>query len=357
MENKAKNILLTGGGTAGSVSPLLAIVEDLKKSGGCEFLFIGTKNGVERRMVEAAGLPYRAIAAGKLRRYFDWRNLSDVFRIKLGFWQALFLILKERPDLVLSAGSFVSVPVVWAAWLLRVPIFVHQQDVRPGLANRLMAPFAKIITVTFERSLADYGKKAVWTGNPHRFPISDFRFSIEKARERFKLKDNLPVVFVFGGGTGAEGINRLVEEGLDSLLSFCQIVHSTGQGKMTAKRHEDYHPYEFLNAEEMAMALAAADLVVSRAGLGALTEIAAAGKPAIIIPLPDSHQEDNAALLLEKESAIVLNQKVLDSDSFVAAVKELLDNAEKRKILSENIGGLMKKGASEKIISLIKETL
>jgi UDP-N-acetylglucosamine--N-acetylmuramyl-(pentapeptide) pyrophosphoryl-undecaprenol N-acetylglucosamine transferase len=351
MESKTRKIILTGGGTAGSVSPLLAIAEDLKSGGNFEFLFIGTKAGIEKQMVKDAGLRYRAIAAGKLRRYFDWRNFLDVFRIKFGFWQAFFIILKEKPALVLSAGSFVAVPVVWAAWLWRVPILVHQLDIRPGLANKLMAPFARVITVTFEKSLADYGKKAIWTGNPTRkLQITNYKLQIDK----FNLKSSLPVVFIVGGGTGAEGINKLVEAGLENLITFCQIIHSTGKGKMIAKRHQNYHAFEFLNAVEMAAAISAAELVVCRAGIGTLTEISADGKPAIIIPMPDSHQEDNAALLVEKNAAAVLNQKILDSDSFVAAIKFLLDNPAEREKLSRNIKGLFKEGADESVIKIIK---
>ncbi|MDD4902784.1 MAG: UDP-N-acetylglucosamine--N-acetylmuramyl-(pentapeptide) pyrophosphoryl-undecaprenol N-acetylglucosamine transferase [Patescibacteria group bacterium] len=385
IEKKTKKIIFTGGGTAGSVSPLLAIAEDLRAQpafakaspfakasedksadkgglrptksvstgeGGFEFLFVGTKAGIEKQMVKDAGLRYRAIAAGKLRRYFDWRNFIDIFKIKLAFWQAFFIILKEKPDLVLSAGSFVAVPVVWAAWLLRVPVIVHQQDIRPGLANKLMAPLARTITVTFEKSLKDYGARAVWTGNPTRTKIKE-----QRTEGNFNLSGGLPVVFVVGGGTGAEGINKLVEQGLENLVTFCQIIHSTGKGKMIAKRHDNYHPFEFLNAEQMVAALSIADLIVSRAGLGALTEISAAGKPAIVIPMPDSHQEDNAALLVEKDAAVVLNQKILNQDSFVAAIKALLDNQAERERLGRNIKLLFKEGANGEIVKLILNIL
>ena len=359
MEDKIKKILLTGGGTAGSVSPLLAIAEDLKSGGNFEFLFIGTKAGIEKQMVKDAGIAYRAIAAGKLRRYFDWRNFLDVVKIKLGFWQAFFIILKEKPDLVLSAGSFVAVPVVWASWLLRVPVLVHQQDIRPGLANKLMAPFARIVTVTFEKSLSDYGKKAIFTGNPVKKELRVTGYGLRKDEilKKFNLKPALPVVFVVGGGTGAEGINKLVERGLENLITFCQVIHSTGKGKMNARRHQNYHPFEFLNVEEMAVALNLADVVVSRAGLNLLAEISAVGKPAIIIPMPDSHQEDNAALLVEKNAAAVLNQKLLNSDSFVADIKFLLDNPAEREKLGKNIKGLFKEGANESMTKIIKSLI
>ena len=167
MDNQIKpyKILLTGGGTGGSVAPLLAIAESLTMQ---DFLWLGTKSGPERKMVEEAGIKFKAISGGKLRRYFSFKNLGDIFKIKLGFFQSLFIMLKWRPNLVMSAGSFISVPVVYAAWLLRVPALIHQQDVKAGLANKLMAPFSKVITVAFEKSLADYGKKAIWIGNPVR---------------------------------------------------------------------------------------------------------------------------------------------------------------------------------------------
>jgi len=375
MEKKTRKIILTGGGTAGSVSPLLAIAEDLRAQSafakatvgevGFEFLFIGTKHGIEKQMVKDVGLPYRAIAAGKLRRYFDWRNFWDIVKIKLGFWQAFFIILKEKPDLVLSAGSFVAVPVVWAAWVLRIPVIVHQMDIRAGLANRLMAPFAKVVTVTFEKSLADYGAKAIFIGNPVRKALRVTRYALQEndleskkdVFKKFGLKPDESVILVVGGGTGAEGINKLVEQSLENLVTFCQIIHSTGKGKMIAKRHENYHPFEFLNAELMSAAVDAADLIICRAGIGTLTEISAAGKPAIVIPMPDSHQEDNAALLLEKNAAAVLNQEILTGDSFVAAIKFLLDNSVEREGLGKNIKSVFKEGANQEIVKLILKIL
>ena len=170
---KFVKIILTGGGTGGSVAPLLGVAEMLQRrdakscvstDAGYEFLWIGTKHGPERAMVEREKIEFIAIPSGKMRRYASFKNFIDPFFILAGFFKSLYIILKWKPDFVMSAGSFVSVPVIWAAWLLRVPSLVHQQDARPGLANVLMAPFAGVITVTFEKSLMDYGKKAVWIG-------------------------------------------------------------------------------------------------------------------------------------------------------------------------------------------------
>jgi UDP-N-acetylglucosamine--N-acetylmuramyl-(pentapeptide) pyrophosphoryl-undecaprenol N-acetylglucosamine transferase len=220
-----------------------------------------------------------------------------------------------------------------------------------------MAPFAKVITVTFEKSLTDYGKKAIWIGNPIQSAKCEVRSANLIIEKKFSLKKNVPVVFIFGGGTGAEAINKLVEDGVDELCNFCQVIHSTGRGKMTTVKNENYRSFEFLNAEEMTVALDIADLVVSRAGLGALTEISVHTKPAIIIPMPNSHQEDNAAMLVEKNVAFVLNQKTLNADSFVVAIKTLLFDEIKKEELRKNIKTLFKAGANEEMIKIVKEIL
>jgi UDP-N-acetylglucosamine--N-acetylmuramyl-(pentapeptide) pyrophosphoryl-undecaprenol N-acetylglucosamine transferase len=350
---KTRKILLSGGGTGGSVSPLLAVAEALKKKGNFEFLFVGTANGPEKDMVAKAGLPFQAILAGKLRRYFDWHNFIDILKIKLAFWQSLFLLIKNKPDLVITAGSFVAVPLVWAAACLRIPCLVHQMDIRPGLANLLMAPFAKLITVTFEKSLDDYGARAVWTGNPSQLLIINYQLSISDARKFFNLKDALPTVFVVGGGTGAVAINKLIEDNIAELTSFCQIIHSTGKGKMTSVVNDNYHVFEFLNAEEMAKALLVCNLVITRAGIGSLTDLAAFKKPAIIIPMPKTHQEENAQYFAQKGAGVYLKQLELNNEKFVATVKDFLfDDEGMMNRASENVAKIMKEGAAEKVADL-----
>ncbi|MFA6106739.1 MAG: undecaprenyldiphospho-muramoylpentapeptide beta-N-acetylglucosaminyltransferase [Patescibacteria group bacterium] len=366
-----KRILFSGGGTAGSVSPLLAIYDELtsppapligggETGEGYEFLWIGTKHGVERAMVEKEGIPFKAIYSGKLRRYFSLKNVSDIFFLKLGFFQSLFIMLKWRPNLVMSAGGFVSVPVVFAAWCLRVPVIIHQQDVRPGLANKLMAPFAKIITVTFEKSLVDYGKKAVWTGNPVRQSLAENRR--QKTDDRnFESSSNLPVLLVVGGGTGAMFINNLVAESLSELTKFCQIIHVTGKNKSPIPNHQslitNYHSYEFLPADKMASAIKKADLVVTRAGMSFLTELSISGKPSIIIPIPDSHQSDNAGYFAERSAAIVLEQAGLSPEKFVSRIKQLLADVKALEKLRANISRVMKPGASVEITKIINQLL
>jgi len=359
MNNKSiYKIFLTGGGTGGSVAPLLAIYDEFKDqdvvrpaSSQFEFLWLGTKFGPERVMVEKEGIKFKAISSGKWRRYFSLKNLVDIFKIKFGFWQAFFIILKSRPSLVMSAGSFASVPVIWAAWLLRVPVLIHQQDIRPGLANKLMAPFAKIVTVAFEKSLADYGKKAVWIGNPVRRKL---RIS------NFKTNESLPVVLIVGGGTGATAINELVKSSSNELTKFCRIIHVVGKNKSNLSnglRVAGYEVFEFLNTEQMAETLNKADLVITRAGMGFLSELSYLGKPTIIIPMPDSHQEDNAAFFRNKKAAVTVKQKYLTADNFTHMIKDLLSDEKSLEKLSANMAQAMKKGANQEAMKIIKNLL
>ncbi|MFH1233119.1 MAG: undecaprenyldiphospho-muramoylpentapeptide beta-N-acetylglucosaminyltransferase [Patescibacteria group bacterium] len=364
---KIVKILLTGGGTGGSVAPLLVVAEELNpptplvrgetaQGGEFEFLWIGTKDGPEREMVEKVGIKFRAIICGKWRRYFSWKNFIDIFKIKIGFWQSLFILLKSRPDLVISAGSFVSVPAVWAAWFLGAKVLVHQQDVRSGLANKLIAPLAKVITVTFEKSLKDYGKKAIWIGNPTRQKLK-----IERQKyEEYNVDKNLPVILIIGGATGAIAINNLVLESLDELTKFCQIIHLTGKNKINTKykiQNTNYYHFDFLDINEMAKVYSLANVVVSRCGLGVLSELSYLGKPTILIPLPDSHQEDNAIVFANAQAAVVLNQKELTSEKLINEIEKIIKDKELQEKLSEKIKLVMKQGSNEAMVKIIRAML
>jgi len=352
MKNK-KTIILAGGGTGGSISPLLALSEEL--GGEFRYLWIGTKQGPEKKMARDVGIEFKTILSGKLRRYFSFKNFSDLFLIIAGFFQSLFFILKRRPDLIIGAGSFAATPVIWAGWLLSVPCVIHQQDLRPGLANKLCAPFADKITVTFEKSLSDYGKKAVWTGNPVRRAIKESPERGAAARS-FGFDETAPILLVFGGGTGSQTINRLVEESREPLESFCRIIQITG-GSGKAESGDRRKVFHFLDSKKMAAALSAADLVVARAGLGTLTELAYLGKPSILIPIPDSHQEENAWFFFARQAAVVLDQKKLDEGKFVSVIKSVITDGQKKKSLSDNIKKSMKTGANEELAALIGKML
>lgn len=350
-------IVLSGGGTGGSVVPLLAVARELEKmEKGTGFLFIGTKKGrPEKTLVRSFAMRYQGIHSGKLRRYFDWQNFFDPFKIILGFFESLSILFRERPDVIFSAGGFVSVPVIWAGFFLGIPAVIHQQDIIPSLSNKLTSLIAKKITVSFEKSLNDFNpEKAVLTGNPVRKEIISSGDK-NRAIKRFNLEHSLPTILVAGGGTGSEKINRLIISIVPDLTKFCQIVHLTGgktsQFSSSANR---YHQYEFLT-EEMPDAYAAADLVVSRAGLGVLTELSALAKPAIVIPIPSSHQEANALYFTSCGATVYLEEKSLDSQNFLAKIREVLLDKEKLGDLAYHIHLLFQADAAFKIAEIIRK--
>ncbi|MCD4762135.1 undecaprenyldiphospho-muramoylpentapeptide beta-N-acetylglucosaminyltransferase [bacterium] len=359
--NNRQKIILSGGGTAGSVMPLLAIADTLDRK-EYDFLWIGTKNGPEREMVKRENIRFLSITSGKFRRYISVKNLIDIFRIIFAFIESIFILIKNKPDLVISAGSYVSVPLVCSAWLMRKPIIIHQMDVRPGLSNKIMAPLASVITVTFKKSKADYNKKTVWIGNPIRSEIRDFHMSAREARQKLGLREKRPVVFIVGGGTGAMFINQLVWESLKELTEFCQIFHITGKNKQQRFKFVNeeylyYHAQEFINVDGVIKAYAASSIVVSRCGMGALTELSFLGKPSILIPMPDSHQEDNAVVFSEQQAAIVLRQKEINKEIFVNNIKSLLNDVSLRLKLAVNIKKVIRTDTSAKMSALIKDLI
>ncbi|HTM68976.1 MAG TPA: UDP-N-acetylglucosamine--N-acetylmuramyl-(pentapeptide) pyrophosphoryl-undecaprenol N-acetylglucosamine transferase [Candidatus Binatia bacterium] len=349
------NIVFAGGGTLGPVTPLLAVIREARAAEpAATFAWIGTEGGPEERLVAEAGVPFHAISAGKLRRYFSWRNLTDPFRVVGGFFASRALLRKLRADAVVSAGGFVAVPVAWAARSLGIPVHVHQQDVRPGLANRLSLPASSTMSVALESSLADFARRRpVWTGNPVRPELSGG--SPAEAARIFGLEQGLPTVLIMGGGTGAAGLNKLVWGSLPSLLARTQIIHVAGPGKtdpsVAAMR---YRQYELLTAE-LPHAYAAADLVVTRAGMGALTELAALGKPAIIVPMPGSHQEDNARAFEAGAGATVLDERRVATEAFAAAVIGLAGDESRLEAAAEGMRRMHKPGAAAAIAAMVLE--
>ncbi|MFA5023575.1 MAG: UDP-N-acetylglucosamine--N-acetylmuramyl-(pentapeptide) pyrophosphoryl-undecaprenol N-acetylglucosamine transferase [Patescibacteria group bacterium] len=359
---KIKKIIFSGGGTGGSVTPLLTVAEELLKEGvPLDLVFVGTTFGPEKELLasfsSSSPIKFIPLPSGKWRRYFSIYNLTDIFKIIVAFLKSFAILRQEKPDLIVSAGSFVSVPLVFAASLKKIPVLIHQQDIRPGLANKLMAPWARVITVTFEKSLIDYGPKAVLIGNPVK-DLSNYQSDKATTKERYSLNDSLPVVLALGGGTGSRALNELISEALLELTGFCQLVHITGQGKLAgAKPIANYQPFEFLVNKETLALMAASDLVVSRAGLGVLTELAALNKPAILIPLPDSHQEDNTDLFARAKAALVFKQSELTPQKLTEAIKQVLDDEELKTGLSQNIGKIIKKQAAANFAGIIWEIL
>jgi UDP-N-acetylglucosamine--N-acetylmuramyl-(pentapeptide) pyrophosphoryl-undecaprenol N-acetylglucosamine transferase len=342
MTEQVKKIkfLLVGGGTMGSVSPLLSFYQEINKRGTpAEFLFVGTVNGPEKKAVEGYKIPFRGIASGKLRRYFDLKNFTDTFRIVKGFFQGCKIIKEYRPHIVIIAGSFVGVPLALAAKLKKIKVVVHQQDIEPGLANKLMAPLADKITVSFDVSLKDFkGRKVVLTGNPIRDEF--YHCDRVKSLEFFDLTDDMPVILITGGGTGSKRINETVKSALPKILQFAQVIHTVGKGKGFSFEHENYHQYEFLS-HEMPEALCSADLVVSRAGLSTLTELSVCGKVSVIIPMHQTHQEFNAEHYKNHNAIIYLSEPSINPAGFVKLLKDLLDDDVRMKSLSDNIKKIM----------------
>lgn len=357
-------ILLVGGGTGGPVIPLMAISEQIKKNHPrAEFLLVGTKTGPEKQIAEQSKMAFVAISSGKLRRYFSLKNFVEPFYILAGFIQSFKVIRKFGPDCVFATGSFVQVPVVWAAKILGIPVVLHQPDILPNLANKLSQFAARKITVSFASTLSEFSSsfgifykkgnsdKIVLTGNPFRESLKTG--SKEKAVKEFNLNDNFPTLLVLGGGTGAKFINNLIWECLPVLTKSVQIIHSTGRGKFKLSNFENYHAYEFI--ENMQDAYAAADVVLSRAGLSTITELSYLKKISIIIPLPDSPQEANALFLASNQAALVLTQDFVTKDNLTALIRRLLFAAEAQNSIKENIHRIMPKNANEKIAEIIEK--
>ncbi len=283
-------------------------------------------------MAKDFGLDYAGVSCGKLRRYFSWENFKDILKIPIGIVQAFMVLRKFKADVIFSKGGYVSVPVVIAGWILRVPIICHESDLRPGLANKICFKFAKKICISFEESMKFVNKnKAVLTGNPIRNEI--LKGSKKKAWKFTGFDGANPVILVMGGSQGARQINKLIEDNLSQLLKEYQIVHIRGAGEMNIKlEHKAYKQYEYLG-EEMADIYAITDLVVSRGGANSLAEFGLLKKKAVILPLgldvSRGDQIENAKIFARKFGWAVLEGKVKNKD-FVDAIElsmksELLD--------------------------------
>ena len=353
-------ILFSGGGTLGPVTPLLALVETLRareNAADFEFVWIGTERGVELPYIRKAGIQTFTISSGKLRRYFSLKNFTDIVQLMKGFFQSRAILKEHRPDVVVTAGGFVSVPVHFAAWTMGIPSVVHQQDVVIGLANRIMSVIATKITVSIEDHLKKFNsKKVVYTGNPVRPSV--LGGSREKGIELFKLQPDRATVFIFGGGTGAENINQTVEQLVKDCAGMFQIIHLMGSNRTQSHVVDNfYHPYPFFIGE-MAHAYAAADVIVSRAGFNAISEIAAWGKPAILIPIHGSHQEANANFVAQMSGVIVLDEISLTASELYEQIRRLLTDEAAYKEQSEQLVKIFPHDAAahvvETIVSCIK---
>jgi len=345
-------VLLAGGGSGGSVTPVLAVAQALRRRApSVEFLYVGTRQGPEAALAAAQGIQFAGVESGKFRRYWDPQNLTDPGRVAIGVAQAYRLARRFRPRVAFAAGGFGAVPPMIAARLVGARTLIHQQDVDPGLANRLLVPFADRITVSLPSSLAHFPRRRTSvTGNPVRAEILAAKPSL--AFDRLGLDPSLDLLVITGGGTGALGLNRLVATAAPRLVERAQVIHLTGRGRgvPAATASERYRAIEFL-VDEMPHVLAAATAVVSRAGMGTLTELAALARPSLIVPLPGSHQWANAQAFARLGAIEVADQEALTPDSLADRVLSLLADAPRREQLGRALAASMPRDAADRIAS------
>lgn len=323
-----KRIVLTGGGSAGHVTPNLAIMPTLKQL-GYDIHYIGTDNGIEHALVDSVeGVTFHAIKSGKLRRYFSWDNFKDPFKVIYGAFQSAALIRKLKPNIVFSKGGFVSVPVVLGAWLNKVPVICHESDLTPGLANRICIRFCKKVAVTFPECKQYIGEKAVVTGTPMRDAL--LSGSREKGLALIGVKNDKPVLLMMGGSQGAQAINKTLREALPELTTWLNVIHLCGKGNLdsTLEKVPGYTQIEYLS-EELPDVLAATDLILSRAGSNAMCEFQALQKAMLLVPYPKGagrgDQILNAQSFERQGICHILYQENLSKDSLINALHETYD--------------------------------
>lgn len=348
---RKKKILLTGGGSAGHVTPNISIYESLRDK-GFDVHYIGRKDSIEEGLIRPLGIPYHSIQAGKLRRYFDWQNFTDVFRIIIGFFQSLFILFRVQPKVIFSKGGFVACPVVWAGWVLRIPIVIHESDITPGLANRLSLPFAKKVCLTFEES-GKYIKahQRIFTGLPVRRVIREGKKGMGYQITGFS--PDKAVLLIMGGSQGAQAINEVVRADLDKLLASFQICHLAGAGHLAEIDRPGYFQLEYAK-EELPDLLAISDVILSRAGATSIFEFLSLRKPSLLIPLPKSASRGdqllNAAIFEKAGFAEVLFQEDLNKDLLFEKLGKLL---EKRVEYVERMENSELGDATERVVEVV----
>lgn len=352
-----KRIVLTGGGTAGHVTPNIALIPKLKEL-GYDIHYIGSYEGIEKKLITDFDIPYYGVATGKFRRYFDLKNVSDPFRVMKGFNEAKKILKELKPDVVFSKGGFVSVPVVRAAASLKIPCIIHESDMTPGLANKLCIPVASKVCCNFPETLQNLPEdKAVLTGSPIRKELH--KGDKVAALNLCKFNANLPVIMVIGGSSGSVAINKAVRAALPKLLEDFQIVHICGSDRIDNLLLDKtgYAQFEYLKSE-LKDVLAMADIVISRAGANAICELLALKKPNLLIPLPAASSRGdqilNAKSFESQGYSLVLNEDDLDETTLVEKVHELYFN---RKSYIDTMSQSSQLNAVDKVISLIEDAV
>ena len=325
----AKKIVLTGGGTAGHVTPNIALLPALKEA-GYEIYYIGSKDGIEKKLIADYDIPYHGVSSGKLRRYLDIKNLTDPSKVINGYFEARIALRKIKPDIVFSKGGYVSVPIVAAAQRLRIPTIIHESDITPGLANKICMPLAKAVCCNFPETMEYVPEgKGVLTGTPIRAELS--KGSKDAGLSLCGFSNDKPVLMIIGGSQGSRAVNACVRESLDMLLERFQVVHLCGKGNLdeSLEGKTGYKQFEYIK-EELKDIFAAADIVISRAGANAICEILSIRKPNLLIPLPTSGSRGdqllNAKSFESQGYSMVLREEDMTKESLVEAVNKLYDN-------------------------------
>lgn len=336
-------ILFTGGGTGGHILPIVSLAREIRRiypEKNLQFFYIGPEDEFGEIFLSQEGIIIKHVLAGKIRRYTDWKSLAQnlvdcLFKIPVGILQAIFYIFHLSPDLILSKGGFGSLPGVIAGWLLWTPIFLHESDIIPGLANRFLSKFLSKVFVSFPKTEWFPPSKMILIGNPIRREL--LNGSKEMAKKLFKLTGEKPVILILGGSQGAQRINDKILEILFKLLTNFEFIHQCGQKNfkevkaeakvmITEDLEKYYHLFPFLKEEQLKHAYQAADLIISRAGSGSIFEIAAFGKPSILIPLPESaqnHQIKNAYSYAKNKACLVIEEANFTPRFFLEKLKYL----------------------------------
>lgn len=350
-----KRIILTGGGTAGHVTPNIALLPKLKEM-GFDIQYIGSYNGIEKDLIEPFGIPYHGISSGKLRRYFSLQNFTDPFRVLKGMFEAKKLIRDLKPDVIFSKGGFVSVPVVLAGKKCKVPVIIHESDMTPGLANKIAIPSATKVCCNFPETLEYLPKeKAVLSGSPIRQEL--LTGDKDAALKLCGFTADKPVVLVIGGSLGSVAVNEAVRNALPELLQTFQVVHLCGKGKVdeSFEGTPGYKQFEYIK-EELRDIFAMADVVISRAGANAICELLALRKPNLLIPLSANASRGdqilNARSFERQGFSLVIEEEEVTKDNLLEAVQELYNNRDKFVAAMQNSG---QQDSIETILNLVRE--
>ncbi len=365
-------IVLTGGGSGGHIFPLQAVARKIKeKHPSAKLYYVGPFSELIKEVARDENIETYYISSGKVRRYFSWQNFLDPFRFLWGIVESQVILLKIMPEAIFSKGGYGAVPVVLVGWLYRIPILSHESDAVPGMSNRILGKFSRYIAVAYPSAKKYFlEKKTLLTGNPVRQEI--LKGDKEQARKYFEFNNTEPVILILGGSQGAQILNRAILKILPQLSEHYQIIHQTGSKNFEEVKREasqqgikighdkQYWVKGFLNSQEMAMALALADLVISRAGANAIAEIAALSKVSILVPLSSAandHQRMNAYALAKIGGALVLDENNLGEHILMEKIDKLLVDIDLRNKMKANIKNFYNPEAADKIVEGIEEII